>query len=528
MAMTALLGACGGGEQKPSSAASDTSPASQGRDTGRVLDEVRVGLPGSLSNLYPGVESGILNYYVAALTMEGLLSVDSAGKLQPALARRWSAKDPRTYVFSIRQDATFTDGSPVKVSDILYSIKMARDAKVTPSSASYWSGVSSVKQTGPWEITFRLSSPNVSFDWVPTVADALWVAPEAFWKKHDGRIGTSSAMLIGSGPFKVTAFSPDSQVVFERTDTWWDGVPKVKKFTIQFISDENARLLARKAGDIDVALNVPLDQVEEWKGLSDTQVISVPDRSWVGLMFNYTLPPFNDIHVRKAVAHAIDRQAIVDQLLHGLGQVATAMSTPEQFGGIYTPAQATKKLAAVPQYDFDMDKAKQELAQSSVPDGFTFDLTYPNTGPQLGKAALSLAQNLKSIGVTMHVKEQSIEQWLSALNDAKAPVRYMWYFSTTGDPAELADYLLNDKPPNPVKYSNPKVSALLNRAQGELDAAKRADQVIEAQVLAGADLPYLSLWWGQSSTAFARSIGVRNYTSFSLLSPWSNSLYSTT
>lgn len=77
MAMTALLGACGGGEQKPSSAASDTSPASQGRDTGRVLDEVRVGLPGSLSNLYPGVESGILNYYVAALTMEGLLSVDS-------------------------------------------------------------------------------------------------------------------------------------------------------------------------------------------------------------------------------------------------------------------------------------------------------------------------------------------------------------------------------------------------------------------------------------------------------------------
>lgn len=143
-------------------------------------------------------------------------------------------------MFSIRQDATFTDGSPVKVSDILYSIKMARDAKVTPSSASYWSGVSSVKQTGPWEITFRLSSPNVSFDWVPTVADALWVAPEAFWKKHDGRIGTSSAMLIGSGPFKVTAFSPDSQVVFERTDTWWDGVPKVKKFTIQFISDENA------------------------------------------------------------------------------------------------------------------------------------------------------------------------------------------------------------------------------------------------------------------------------------------------
>jgi len=246
-------------------------------------------------------------------------------------------------------------------------------------------------------------------------------------------------------------------------------------------------------------------------------------------VYNLDSAPTNDIHVRRAIAHCIDRQAVVEELLHGEGQVATALSTPEQFVGVYTAQQATAKLATVPQFEFSIAAAKAELAKSSVPNGFSTTLEYPNTGPQLGTAALSLASNLKQIGINLQVTEVAVSQWLANLGAPKQALRYMWYFNTTPDPAELVSYLLYDKPAaNLAGYANPRVEALLTAAMAELNPARRAALIIEAQQLSGADLPYLPLWWGRSLTAFSDTVGVRDYSSYTFESPWADYLYSAT
>jgi peptide/nickel transport system substrate-binding protein len=520
-----LLDACRGGGSAAPSASAPGSSNTAGKATGQPIKQLTVGLPGTLSNLYPGQEAGIYNYYVAALTMEGLVYVDSAGVTRPAIASSWHRPDAQTYVYTIRDNARFTDGTPLTMADVLYSLKMAMDAKASPNTAGYFGGAT-VKQTGASEITIKLSAANEAFEWVPSAADSLWIAPKAFWEKHNGQIGTAQALLTGTGPYRVTSFQPDSSVTLKASGTWWAGKPPVETIQVNFIADDNARYLAQKSGSLDMAFGVPLSAMAQWQGLPGTRVLSVPDRSWAGLIFNLDVAPTSDIHVRRAIAHCIDRDAVVSELLRGQGQVATAFSTPEQFAGVYTAQQATAKLAAVPQAGFSIADAKAELAKSSVPHGFTTTLEYPNTGPQLGTAALSLAANLKQIGITLQVKEVALSQWLANLGAAKQPLRYMWYFNTTPDPAELVTYLLYNKPAaNLAGYVNAQVDSLLGQAVTETDAARRADLIIQAQQVAGADLPYLPLWWGRTLTAFASSVGVRDYSSYTFESPWAASLY---
>ncbi|HEX9065429.1 MAG TPA: ABC transporter substrate-binding protein [Streptosporangiaceae bacterium] len=519
--LAGLLAACQSG-----SAGSSGSSGSAGKPTGKPIKQLTIGLPGSLSNLYPGQEAGILNYYVAALVMEGLVYVDPNGITRPAVASSWTRPDAQTYVYNIRPDAKFSDGSPVTVDDVLYSFQMARDAKASPGIASYYGAVKTITQTGKNQITVKLSTPSESFEWVPSAPGALFIAPKAFWQKNKGQIGTPQALLEGTGPYRVTSFAPDSHVRLEPTGTWWGGKPPVDAIQINFIANDSARYLAEKSGAIQMSFNVPLDAVQQWQTLPGNRVLSVPDRSWAGLIFNTKVAPTSDVHVRRAIAHCIDRAAVVKELLHGQGQVATAMSTPEQFAGVYTPQQASAKLAAIPQLGFSLAQAKAELAKSSVPHGFSTTLEYPNTGPQLGTAALSLAANLKKIGITLQVKEVTISQWLANLSAPKQLLRYMWYFNTTPDPAELVSYLLASSPPNLAGYVNKQVGTLLGQASVELDAAKRATLIIEAQKAAAADLPYLPLWWGRSLTSFSDHVGVKNYSSYIFESPWASNLYS--
>ncbi len=217
-ALAALIGAC--------SDSSDSSPDAQStaNAVSKEIDTLAVGFPASLSNLYPGKEAGIVNYYVAALVGEGLVAPDSVGVLQPALAKSWKQTSPTTYVYTLRDDAMFSDGVPVTIDDVIYSIGMAQDKKISPNIAYYWANTKSVDKTADNEVTITLNSPDVAFEWGPCAANALWVTSQEFVESNNGEIGTPSTLIYGTGPYKVTKFEPDSMVELERVDTWWGGV----------------------------------------------------------------------------------------------------------------------------------------------------------------------------------------------------------------------------------------------------------------------------------------------------------------
>ena len=171
-----------------------------------------------------------------------------------------------------------------------------------------------------------------------------------------------------------------------------------------------------------------------------------------------------------------------------------------------------------------LDAAAAALAESSMPDGFETEILTPNTGPQLGTAAQALSQNLAEIGITLNVREVPIEEWLASL-DASSDhgVNLMWYFSTLGDPAEVPSYLLGAG--NPAGYDNPAIVDLIAQAGAASDPAARIDLLVEAETLQAEDAINVPLWWGQSATAFAKDLGMNDYSSFAFISSWPTQLY---
>jgi len=483
------------------------------------IDTITVALPGSLSSLYVGAESGILNYYIASITQEGLVSIDADGAIQPGLAESWAQPDDVTYVYELRDDAMFQDGTPVTADDVVFSLEQARDETSSPGLSYYLGGVDTIEKTGDLEVTITLSAPDSAFALNMSTGGAAFITSQKFWEDHNGEVGTSSALLLGSGPYKVTEFVPDSHVNFERVDTWWGDLPAVKNINVKFIPDEGTRLLAAQSGDIDVAFNVPLAQSTQWEALDNMRVDYVNDLSYVGMYFNTALEPFNDPKVREAFAHSVDRTTIVDKLLRGHGEVATAIATPESLGSVYSAGDARDLLSTIPQYDFDLDAAASALAASDHPEGFETDILFPSTGPQLGTAAQSLAENLSKIGITLNVREVPIEEWLASLEpDSSYGVGLMWYFSTLGDPAEVSSYMLGES--NISNYDNTEVRSLFARVGAETDQSARIDLLVEAETLQAEDVINVPLWWGQSATAFSKNIDMSNYSSFAFISSW--------
>lgn len=521
-AAAALLAACGAREPQ-AGALARAAESTFGAERDGEIGVLRLSMPGSLSNLYPGQESGILNYVMAAPVAEGLMTVDSSGALAPGLALGVERPDPLTWVYDLDPAAVFSNGAPVTAQDVLASVNAAKDTQLSPSTAPYWAALKSVRVSGERQITFVTAYEDVAFGWVPTTVDALWVMPATAWKRKG--LGGPGAPLIGSGPYAITSFVPSSHVELARNPHWRGQAGRAATIRVDFIPDDTTRLLAWQSGAMDISLNVPLSQAAQWAASPRTTLKFQPDRSYVGLTFNVTAAPFDDPHVRRALAYGIDKAALVQDVLLGQAQVATALSTPEQFGGIYTPEQASKLLAEGPQYPHDLDAARKELAASSVPNGFETTLSYPNTGPQLGTAALAFAKALEPLGIKITVKQLAIEQWLAELGDFP-PLSFMWYFNTTGDPAELSAWFLADG--NPAQYKNAAVAALIGSAAAIQDPGKRADVVMKAQRASAADLPYLPLWWGRSSTAFASNIGVNDYSSFTFNSLWPLAVYPAT
>jgi peptide/nickel transport system substrate-binding protein len=479
--------------------------------------------PGSLANLYIGQEGGILNYYLAATVQEGLVSINAEGQFVPALATEWDTPDENTYVFTLRDDAKFHNGDLVTPEDVVFSLEQAANPETSLSTSYYLFNLDSVEKTGDNEVTVRTGYPDASFLSSLANVGALVVTQQAYWEEHEGAVGTSSSLLLGTGPYEVTEFQPDSHVVLERADTWWGETPKVKEIRVDFIPDENTRLLAAQKGDIDVAFNVPINQAQQWEGIGDGRVEAVNDLSYVGLIFDQNVAPFDDPDVRAAIAHSFDREAVAERLLRGYGEVATAIMMPESLGQAYDVDTARDMLAEVPQFDFDLDVAQQLLDGSSAAGGFATELTFPNSGPQLGTAAQALAENVKQIGIDLSVREVPLEEWLNTIGDGEHGLGFMWYFSTTGDPAEINSYLLGLE--NPNAFASPEAETIIEDSSALSDPAERIDKLIELETLGAENAVNAPLWWGQTITFFKNDVGVDDFSPFTFLGPWGSNLY---
>ncbi|AJE48750.1 ABC transporter substrate-binding protein [Celeribacter indicus] len=472
----------------------DWATAATARDT---LNFLLPNDPGTLSNLSGG---SIGAFYIGAKINEGLVSYDHDQNPMPLLASAWEvSEDARIYTFHLRDGVKWHDGTPFTSRDVAYSIRTLREHH--PRGRSVFAGLVDIDATDPLKVVVTLEDPVPYFLYFLQGTETPIVAAHLY-EGSDPLANPVNNAPVGTGPFKFKEWVPGSHVILEKNAEYWDlGKPTLATIVYKIIVDPAARAVAIETGEVDLAVETPISR-NEISRLAQLPNIAVESASYEDEPF-YTRLEFRlanehlaDLRVRQAIAHAIDKQLILDVAYLGQGAIAT---------GPLQPGSHRFYTRDVTLYDFDVSKAEALLDEAGFPrgaDGTRFTLRLQNypAGPDHRSAAEIVKQALIAVGIGIEHNVGDVAAYIQAVYTDAAFDLNLTPVNTNKDPAIGVHRLFwsrNIKPgvafSNGSGYSNPEVDRILEAAAIEPDLTKRQALYVEFQQILTRDLPEVPL-----------------------------------
>lgn len=489
------------------------------------IEEVRWALPSVKDTMFVPRAWSTYVGAIMSLVQEGPLAFGDDLSLQPAICESWTQTDDTSYVYTLRKGVTFGDGSPLTVDDIVASFQYHMNPKSGSQLAAFFSSVDTVTPSSDSEVTVKLKSPNVQFQYTPAHM-AGFIFSKKQLEEFPEDIGSPDALPLGTGPYKLVEFVPADRAVVEARDDYWGPKPVAKRIVFSSIPDRQTRLLAAQNGDIDGTFDLAISDIDQWKSLGNVDVITAPSLGVFMLTMDQSAPPFDDIHVRKAISYAVDREGLVKALLKGNGEAATALNPPEMWAGIMSADEARAFYATLPSYQFDLEKAKAELAQSKHPNGFEISVPGNTADPYQVNILQSVAQNLQQIGITMKVQEVDDNTWLSGyFRHENLGMQIMAYYPDFADAANYPDLFYSSKNAGPDKmngsnFKNAEVDKALEVANQKSDPKERAEALKTVFKIVNEDAALVPIFWPASAMAISNKYQLTGYSAFWYNIPW--------
>ncbi|CAH1664490.1 MULTISPECIES: ABC transporter substrate-binding protein [unclassified Chelatococcus] len=438
--------------------------------------------------------------YVSGKVTEGLLRYEFDLTPKPELAIKWSlSPDGLVYSFSLRPQVKWHDGADFTSADVAFSIEAAK--KYHPRGAATFANVVEVRTPDALTAEIVLSKPS------PYIISALASHETPILPKHvykDGPIDKSpnNNAPIGTGPFIFREWERGSHIVFERNPNYWDAPkPYLDRVIIRVIADAAARTIALETGEAQASQGSLLvlndvARLQKNTALAADDNGNQYDNSITHFIFNLDRPHFKDVRVRRAVAHAVDREFILKNAWYGYGELSQ---------GPLSPLLSRYYDKTLVPYAFDPKKAEALLDEAGFPrqaDGVRFRIThdYMPTAEAFKTAAEYIKQALGAVGIAVTIRAQDFATYTRRVyTDRDFDLTY-GFMSTTFDPSVGVQRLFwskNFKPgvpfSNGAHYSNPEVDALLEAAAVEVDTEKRIEQFHKLQQIIHTDLPDLGI-----------------------------------
>ena len=432
---------------------------------------------------------------------EGLTRfVLGSAEIEPALAESWTASDDGlVYTFDLRAGVTFHDGTPLDADAVLTNIHRNIDPAHPLYSDQYsYSGityaeVASAEKTGDLQVTLTLNRPITLLPGnLATFAGGL-VSPAALEMGAD-----YSQHAAGTGPFKVESFTPDVELVLVANDTYWGGRPALDRVIFRTIAEDAVRIAELRAASIDVANQIDLKDVASLASEASLQVITGSFLNVQFLSFNQTLAPFDDVRVRQAFQHAINKQNIADVVFYGNYTLGAGPIAPGLIGYDET-------LAAT--YAYDPEGARALLTEAGQ-EGLTFDL-YSRTNSFWPTISQLIQADLAEIGVTANIVSLQDPEFFGTINASEAPAFINDWTWDNGDADNIVSSLYaSERAKTRLGYQRAEVVDLVAQAQVERDPAVRAELYKQVQTYILEDSA--SVFLGYPSRAIAAQADVKN------------------
>ncbi|MBU2513154.1 ABC transporter substrate-binding protein [bacterium] len=401
---------------------------------------------------------------VYANVFEGLTRINRSGEVKPALAKSWEISADKTiYTFHLHQGVKFHDGSEFDAEDVVFSLNRAKADDSVNAQKVLFKPIKSVESKGKFSVAVTLFQPTGSFLFNMGWGDAVMVDQASADKNKSNPVGT--------GPFKFKRWVKGDRIELIKSPGYWGEPAKLNMATFKIIPDPAAAVSAMMAEDVDAFANFPApESVAQFKSDHRFKVVIGSTEGETILSTNNKKGPFQDLRVRQAIAHALDRQAIIDGAMFGFG-------TP--IGTHFSPHHPAYK-DFTGKFPYDLNKAKKLLAEAGYPDGFnaTIKLPPPSYARRGGEI---IASQLAKIGIKLEIIPVEWAQWIDQVFKNKD---YDLTIVSHTEPMDIGIYARKDYYFN---YDNPKIQALMVELDATVETGKRYQLLGEAQQIVSDD-----------------------------------------
>ncbi len=429
--------------------------------TGTALaaqDTINIGMVLEPPNLDPtGGAAAAIDEVVYANVFEGLTRFGSDGAVLPALASSWDVSaDGLTYTFHLQAGVKFHDGTDMNADDVVFSLNRARAEDSTNAQKALFKGIASVEAANATTVTVTLSEPNGNFPFNMAWGDAVIVGEES--------IADAATNPIGTGPFKFMNWVQGDRVDLERNADYWGAAPALSKATFKFISDPNAAFAAVMAGDVDAFPNFPAPEtLSQFESDPRFAVIVGSTEGETILSTNNKSGPLSDVKVREAIAHAINRQEIIDGAMSGYGTPIGTHFAP------HNPAYVD--LTAMSAYDPELSK---KLLAEAGQEGLKLRLMLPPPA-YARRGGEIIAAQLRAVGIEAEISNLEWAQWIEQVFKGKD------FDLTIVSHTEPADINIYARPDYYFQYDSAEFQALMDKLNLATDPADRMAIQADAQ-----------------------------------------------
>jgi peptide/nickel transport system substrate-binding protein len=447
-------------------------------------DTIKVAVGVDATSMDPPMSTNITDKNVTSHIYDTLLWRDEEMNVQPHLATGWKLIDDTTWDFDLREGITFHNGEPFNAEAVKFSIDRILDPDMKAPSFAQFTAISEVEAVGPRTVRIRTKEP---YPVLPAVLAELWIVPPKYTEEKGKE--ELAKHPVGTGPFTLNEWTKDERIVLDAYPDYWNGAPKFDRAVFLPVPERGTRVAMLKTGEVDIVGDIPPYMVEDLERDENIDVITaLGARAYFLGINNLADSPLRDVRVRRAVAHAIDVDGIIENTLSGYGSRLATLLTPRHFG--YDPK--------IDPYQYDPELSKKLLTEAGYPDGFSVTFDAPNGRYLMDKeVAQVIAGQLKKVGldVDLNIKEWGtyITQFRKKAKEDLAPLYFLGWSIPTFD-ADAILFALATPDKTYSRYHNDQVAEILTRARYTMDAEKREALYHEALALMYEDVPVVPLY----------------------------------
>ncbi len=461
-------------------AAAPAAAAAPGKKGGMIRAE----LDSDIANLDPMLSTLLVDRQVLYSLYDSLVAIDANLKIIPSLAQSWETPDPKTYIFKLRTDVKFQDGTDFNADAVKFNIERYLNDKNSRRKSDI-DNITAVDVVDPATVKFTLKAPFAPL--LATLVDraGMMVSPKAVMA--GGMDFTRKPVNAGTGAFRFVEWVTGDHITVERNPNYWKkdsagtSLPYVDKVIYRPFPDETVALTNMKTGDADVSFIVPAKDYMSTKSGGELVLKDTPGLGFASVELNTQSEPFNKKELRQAFAEAINRDELLKTVFFGTGQPSYGPYPPVSFAGD----------ASFKPYTGSADKAKSYLMAGGKPMGFTFEMKIASNSPTTTQLAQLMKDQLAKAGITMNITQLEFTKVVQDQQNGAFQASLVGWSGRIDPDGNSYNHFHTGGSLNDPKYSNPQVDMLLEQARAEGDQGKRKDLYTQVQKIVVDDAPFV-------------------------------------